>query len=143
MNVEIILKTKGNEVATTKPDASLAEVAGELASRKIGALVVSGDGNSVDGIISERDIVRAVAEAGAEALGKPVSTAMTRDVFTCSRHDSMEELMKTMSQKRIRHLPVTEDDRLCGMISIGDVVKYRLEEVEYEAEALRGFIAGG
>ena len=143
MNVEIILKTKGNEVATTKPDASLAEVAGELASRKIGALVVSSDGASVDGIISERDIVRAVAEAGAEALGNPVSTAMTRDVFTCSRHDSMEELMKTMSQKRIRHLPVTEDDQLCGMISIGDVVKYRLEEVEYEAEALRGFIAGG
>ncbi len=143
MNVEIILKTKGNEVATTKPDATLAEVAGELSSRRIGALVVSGDGKSVDGIISERDIVRAVADAGAEALSKPVSTAMTSDVFTCSRHDSMEELMKTMSQKRIRHLPVTEDDALCGMISIGDVVKYRLEEVEYEAEALRGFIAGG
>ena len=143
MNVEIILKTKGNEVATTKPDATLAEVAGELSSRRIGALVVSGDGQSVDGIISERDIVRAVAESGAEALSKPVSTAMTSDVFTCSRHDSMEELMKTMSGKRIRHLPVTEDDRLCGMISIGDVVKYRLEEVEYEAEALRGFIAGG
>ena len=143
MNVEIILKTKGNEVATTKPDATLTEVAGELSSRRIGALVVSSDGTSVDGIISERDIVRAVADAGAEALSKPVSTAMTRDVFTCSRHDSMEELMKTMSQKRIRHLPVTEDDKLCGMISIGDVVKYRLEEVEYEAEALRGFIAGG
>ena len=143
MNVEIILKTKGNEVATTKPDATLADVAGELSSRRIGALVVSGDGQSVDGIISERDIVRAVAESGAEALSKPVSTAMTSDVFTCSRHDSMEELMKTMSQKRIRHLPVTEDDKLCGMISIGDVVKYRLEEVEYEAEALRGFIAGG
>ena len=143
MNVEIILKTKGNEVATTKPDATLTDVAGELSSRRIGALVVSSDGTSVDGIISERDIVRAVADAGAEALSKPVSTAMTRDVFTCSRHDSMEELMKTMSQKRIRHLPVTEDDKLCGMISIGDVVKYRLEEVEYEAEALRGFIAGG
>ena len=143
MNVEIILKTKGNDVATTKPDATLAEVAGELSSRRIGALVVSADGKSVDGIISERDIVRAVADAGAEALSKPVSTAMTSDVFTCSRHDSMEELMKTMSQKRIRHLPVTEDDALCGMISIGDVVKYRLEEVEYEAEALRGFIAGG
>ena len=143
MNVEIILKTKGSEVATTKPDATLAEVAGELSSRRIGALVVSADGKSVDGIISERDIVRAVAGSGAEALSKPVSTAMTSDVFTCSRHDSMEELMKTMSQKRIRHLPVTEDGKLCGMISIGDVVKYRLEEVEYEAEALRGFIAGG
>ncbi len=143
MNVEIILKTKGNEVATTKPDATLAAVAGELSKRRIGALVVSSDGKSVDGIISERDIVRAVADSGAEALAKPVSTAMTSDVFTCSRHDSMEELMKTMSQKRIRHLPVTEDGSLCGMISIGDVVKYRLEEVEYEAEALRGFIAGG
>ncbi len=143
MNVEIILKTKGTEVATTKPDATLAEVAGELASRKIGALVVSADGDSVDGIISERDIVRAIAEAGTEALGKPVSTAMTQDVFTCSRHDSIEELMATMSKNRFRHLPVTEDDKLCGMISIGDVVKYRLEEVEYEAEALRGFIAGG
>ena len=143
MNVEIILKTKGSEVATTKPSATLAEVAGELASRKIGALVVSGDGSTVDGIISERDIVRAVAEAGTEALGKPVSTVMTRDVFTCSRHDSIGELMATMSKNRFRHLPVTEDDKLCGMISIGDVVKYRLEEVEYEAEALRGFIAGG
>lgn len=143
MNVEIILKTKGDEVATTKPDATLAEVAGELASRRIGALVVCGNGDSVDGIISERDIVRSVAEAGTEALAKPVSSAMTRDVFTCSLHDSVQELMATMSQKRIRHLPVTEDGKLCGMISIGDVVKYRLEEVEYEAEALRGFIAGG
>lgn len=143
MNVEIILKTKGSDVATTKPDATLAAVAGELASRKIGALVVSADGNQVDGIVSERDIVRAVAEAGSECLSKPVSTAMTRDVFTCSRNDSVQELMSTMSQKRIRHLPVIEDGKLCGMISIGDVVKYRLEEVEYEAEALRGFIAGG
>lgn len=143
MNVEIILKTKGDKVATTKPDATLAEVAGELSARKIGALVVSADGDTVVGIISERDIVRTIAEAGAEALTKPVSTAMTRDVFTCSLHDSVQDLMATMSQKRIRHLPVTEDDKLCGMISIGDVVKYRLEEVEYEAEALRGFIAGG
>lgn len=143
MNVEIILKTKGNEVATTKPDATLTAVAGELSSRKIGALVVSGDGKTVDGIISERDIVRAVADSGPEALNKPASTAMTSDVSTCSRHDSIEELMKTMSQGRFRHLPVTENGKLCGMISIGDVVKYRLEEVEEEAEALRGFIAGG
>jgi len=143
MNVEIILKTKGDKVATTKPDATLAEVAGELSARKIGALVVSADGDTVVGIISERDIVRTIAETGAEALTQPVSTAMTRDVFTCSLHDSVQDLMATMSQKRIRHLPVTEDDKLCGMISIGDVVKYRLEEVEYEAEALRGFIAGG
>jgi len=143
MNVEIILKAKGTDVVTTKPDATLADVAGELANRRIGALVVSGDGKSVDGIVSERDIVRAIAESGQEALSKPVSTAMTRDVFTCSRHDSIEELMATMSKNRFRHLPVTEEDQLCGMISIGDVVKYRLEEVEYEAEALRGFIAGG
>lgn len=143
MNVEIILKAKGHEVATTKPDATLAAVAGDLVARKIGALVVSTDGDSVDGIISERDIVRAIAEAGAAALEKPVSSAMTRDVFTCSRKDSVQELMSTMSQKRIRHLPVTEDGKLCGMISIGDVVKFRIEEVEYEAEALRGFIAGG
>lgn len=143
MNVEIILKAKGSEVATTKPETTLATVAGELAGRKIGALVVSADGDRVDGIVSERDIVRSIAEAGAAALDKPVSTAMTRDVFTCSGNDSVQELMTTMSQKRIRHLPVTEDGKLCGMISIGDVVKYRLEEVEYEAEALRGFIAGG
>ncbi len=143
MNVEIILKTKGHEVATTKPDTPLSAVAGELATRKIGALVVSADGSSVDGIVSERDIVRSIAESGAAALDKPVSTAMTRDVFTCARNDSVQELMATMSQKRIRHLPVTQDGKLCGMISIGDVVKYRLEEVEYEAEALRGFIAGG
>lgn len=143
MNVEIILKTKGSEVATTKPDTSLAEVAGELANRKIGALVVSADGGTVDGIVSERDIVRSIADAGAAALDKPVSSAMTRDVFTCALNDSVQELMTTMSQKRIRHLPVTADGKLCGMISIGDVVKYRIEEVEYEAEALRGFIAGG
>lgn len=143
MNVEIILKTKGSDVATTKPDTTLATVAGELATRKIGALVVSADGSGVDGIVSERDIVRSIADSGAAALDKPVSTAMTRDVFTCALNDSVQELMATMSQKRIRHLPVTEDGKLCGMISIGDVVKYRLEEVEYEAEALRGFIAGG
>ena len=143
MNVEIILKTKGSDVATTKPGTTLAEVARELAKRKIGALGVSADESSVDGIVSERDIVRSVAASGAAALDKPVSSCMTRDVFTCKLNDSVQELMSTMSQKRIRHLPVTKDGKLCGMISIGDVVKYRLEEVEYEAEALRGFIAGG
>ena len=143
MNVEIILKTKGSEVATTKPGTTLVEVARELATRKIGALVVSADGSTVDGRVSERDIVRSVADAGAAALDKQVSSCMTRDVFTCKLNDSVQELMSTMSQKRIRHLPVTKDGKLCGMISIGDVVKYRLEEVEYEAEALRGFIAGG
>ena len=141
MNVEMILKTKGNDVATTKPSATLADVAAALTERKIGALVVSDDAKRVEGIISERDIVRAIADKGVAALEVPVSQVMTRKVSTCTRADSVEKLMTTMSQGRFRHLPVVEDDKLCGMISIGDVVKFRLEEVEHEAEVLREFIA--
>ncbi|NNG02780.1 MAG: CBS domain-containing protein [Inquilinus sp.] len=141
MNVEMILKTKGNDVVTTKPDSTLADVAATLTERKIGALVVSPDAKRVAGIVSERDIVRAIADKGVAALKMPVAEAMTRKVSTCTRADSVEKLMTTMSQGRFRHLPVVEDGKLCGMISIGDVVKFRLEEVEHEAEVLREFIS--
>ncbi len=143
MNVDAILRTKGTDVATTRPDATLADVAQVLSEKKIGALVVSADGATVDGIVSERDIVRKIAEHGAAALNMSIGDAMTRDVVTCTRKDSLQDLMSTMSGRRIRHLPVVEDGQLCGMVSIGDVVKLRLEEVESEAEALRGFITGG
>ncbi|MEE8270159.1 MAG: CBS domain-containing protein [Alphaproteobacteria bacterium] len=143
MNVDAILRTKGTDVATTRPDATLADVAQVLSEKKIGALVASADGATVDGIVSERDIVRKIAEHGAAALNMSIGDAMTRDVVTCTRKDSLQDLMSTMSGRRIRHLPVVEDGQLCGMVSIGDVVKLRLEEVESEAEALRGFITGG
>ena len=143
MNVDAILRTKGTDVATTRPDATLADVAQVLSEKKIGALVASTDGATVDGIVSERDIVRKIAEHGAAALNMSIGDAMTRDVVTCTRKDSLQDLMSTMSGRRIRHLPVVEDGQLCGMVSIGDVVKLRLEEVESEAEALRGFITGG
>ena len=143
MNVDAILRTKGTDVATTRPDATLADVAQVLSEKKIGALVASTDGATVDGIVSERDIVRKIAEHGAAALNMSIGDAMTRDVVTCTRKDSLQDLMSTMSGRRIRHLPVVVDGQLCGMVSIGDVVKLRLEEVESEAEALRGFITGG
>jgi CBS domain-containing protein len=142
MNVESILRTKGRAVATIRPDETVGAVVDILISRNIGAVVVSGDGASVDGIISERDIVHGLANRGADLLSLRVSEVMTSQVVTCDLADTIDQLMAEMTNRRIRHFPVVEDRRLCGIVSIGDVVKNRLDEVEYEARSLRSFIAG-
>jgi CBS domain-containing protein len=142
MNVETILHTKGRAVAMIKPDETVGAAVAELISRNIGALVVSEDGESVDGIISERDIVHALAARGTDLLSLKIAEIMTRPVVTCDPADSVEQLMAEMTNRRIRHFPVVRDGRLRGIVSIGDVVKSRLDEVEYEARSLRSFIAG-
>jgi CBS domain-containing protein len=141
MNVETILRAKGRHVATISPEETIAVAARELAARGIGALIVSDDGESVAGILSERDVVHGLADQGASLLQQKVGDIMTRRVVTCSPSDSIEDLMSLMTQKRIRHLPCVENGKLCGIVSIGDVVKNRLDEVEYEASSLRSFIA--
>ncbi|HXP32046.1 MAG TPA: CBS domain-containing protein [Stellaceae bacterium] len=141
MNVETILKNKGRAVATIAPEASVGEAVALLRRKGIGALVVSGDGEHVAGILSERDIVHALADRGAKVVELPVSALMTQRVFTCAPEDSIADLMGKMTEQRIRHLPVIADGRLAGIVSIGDVVKIRLEEVEWEASNLRQFIA--
>lgn len=140
MNVETILRGKGRSVVTIGPAATIDEAAALMTGRAIGALVVSEDGVTVAGILSERDIVHGLAERGARLLAMPVSALMVRHVFTCKPADSIAELMAEMTMRRIRHLPVIDDDRLAGIVSIGDVVKGRLDEVESEASSLRQFI---
>ncbi|MGC2199922.1 MAG: CBS domain-containing protein [Stellaceae bacterium] len=142
MNVETILRTKGRAVATIRQDETVGAAIDLLIARNIGALVVSDDGESVDGIISERDIVHGLAEHGPDLLSQRLGEVMTRQVVTCDPADSVEQLMAEMTNRRIRHFPVVQDGRLCGIVSIGDVVKNRLDEVEYEARSLRSFIAG-
>ena len=142
MNVEAILRSKGRAVATIRPDETVGAAVEQLISRNIGALVVSGDGTSVDGIVSERDIVHGLTDRGADLLSLKVAEVMTRNVVTCDLADTVDQLMAEMTNRRIRHFPVVEDGRLCGIVSIGDVVKSRLDEVEYEARSLRSFIAG-
>jgi CBS domain-containing protein len=143
MNVETILRNKGRRVSTIRSDATIADAVEMLRLNGIGALVVSDDGEGVDGILSERDIVFALVDDGAALLSQPVSEVMSRAVVTCQPHDSVAELMAEMTNRRIRHFPVVEDGRLCGIVSIGDVVKNRLDEIEFEASSLRSFIAGG
>jgi CBS domain-containing protein len=142
MNVETILRNKGSWVATIRPDTTIAEAVETLNRERIGALVVSEDGNSVDGVLSERDIVIALDDYGTELLSCPVDEIMTRNVVTCDPADTVQELMAEMTKRRFRHVPVVKDGRLCGIVSIGDLVKNRLDEVEFEADSLRSFIAG-
>src|SRR5271170_1243205 len=142
MNVEAILRGKGRAVATIRPDQTVTAVLAALRDRNIGALVVSEDGEAVDGIISERDIVHGLADHGGELLSLNVTEVMTRLVTTCDPDDSVADLMAEMTNRRIRHLPVVRDGRLAGIVSIGDLVKNRLDEIEYEARSLRSFIAG-
>lgn len=140
MNVKTILATKGSEVITIAPTATLGEAIAILARQRIGAVVVLGADQRVIGILSERDIVRAISERGANALNEPLAQTMTRVVVTCGETDSVSELMERMTRGRFRHIPVLEQDRLIGIISIGDVVKQRLGEMERESEALRDYI---
>jgi len=138
-----ILAAKGDEVTTTRPDATIGEVARLLDEKHIGAVVVLDAGGQLCGIISERDIARGVATYGAELPKMTVDQLMTTDVVTCSPEDGVEKLMQTMTAGRFRHLPVVERGRMVGIISIGDVVKHRLEELEAETHLLHDYIAGG
>lgn len=144
MNVAAILKVKGRAVTTAKPETALLEVAQKLAAKKIGAVVVVGENGSVVGIISERDIVRALGNRGDAALHAPVAEFMTRNVVSCTDYSLVDELMEMMTRGRFRHLPVLEDDgALVGIISIGDVVKHHVAEVEMEVSAMRNYLAAG
>jgi len=143
MTVQHILSDKGTSVVTIKPDMSLAEAAAMLSEKRIGAIVVSGDGSAVGGILSERDIIRALAKEGGSALDTKVSRYMTSDVITCGRNADMDHLMQVMTTGKFRHIPVVEDGRLVGIVSIGDVVKRRLAEIEAEHLALKEYITAG
>lgn len=137
MKIASILKAKGASVATTAPDATISTVAWELKSKGIGALVVSEDGATVLGLISERDIVHGLAEHGAKLPGMRVAQLMARSVVTCAPEDSITRAMALMTHHRVRHIPVIEAGKLRGIISIGDVVKHRLDELQMEANILR------
>lgn len=140
MLVSQILRSKGDTVFTVTPDETLSAVAGLLHSRRVGALVVM-DGDRVGGIVSERDIVRGVAEGGASALKQAVSTVMTRDVLFAEPGETVDSLLSRMTDRRIRHLPVCQKERLVGIVSIGDLVKSKISEVEAEADGLKAYIA--
>jgi CBS domain-containing protein len=142
MNVHTILRNKGRSVVTIHPDATIERAIGVLRQRGIGALVVSDDGENVAGILSERDIVEALGRYGSELLAVSVAEVMTCPVVTCEPEDSVAELMAEMTTRRIRHFPVVECGRLIGIVSIGDLVKNRLDQIEYEAHSMRSFIAG-
>lgn len=141
MNVEQLLNGKGREVASVQPHRTLAEAIHLLSQKRIGALVVTGADGALLGVISERDIVRALGDGGASALDHAVSRAMTSKVVTCREKTSIDELMETMTTGRFRHIPVVEDGRVCGIVSIGDVVKHRVAAIEAESQAMRDYIA--
>jgi CBS domain-containing protein len=141
MTVKAILDEKGRDVVTVAREATLAEAAETLSSRRIGALVVTDDANAILGILSERDIVRAVAEGGGQALERPVSALMTSKVVRCTEQTTMGELMEMMTDGRFRHVPVEKDGRLSGIVSIGDVVRRRIEDAEREAAEMKAYIA--
>ena len=140
MIVKNILAGRRGNVVTIEPTADLTAAIKLLAERRIGAVVILGADHRIVGILSERDIVRALAEHGPTALNERVSQIMTRDVKTCSEDDTIEGLMGRMTAGRFRHMPVVEQDRLIGIVSIGDVVKNRVEEINQEAKALRDYI---
>jgi CBS domain-containing protein len=142
MLVSQILRSKGDLVFTVTPHDTIAAVAALLHSRRVGALVVL-DGDDVAGIVSERDVVRAVAEGGGAYLAKPVASCMTTDVVYALPSETIDSLMSRMTDRRIRHLPVCKDGRLLGIVSIGDLVKWKISEVEAEADGLKAYIATG
>ncbi len=143
MNVAAILKAKGRLVTTALATDTIEEVARKMAAKRIGAVVIVGEGGAVQGILSERDIVRHIGEKGADVLRRPASDLMTKSVITCSEANSLEEMMGVMTQGRFRHVPVVVDGQLAGIISIGDVVKHHIAEVELEVTAMREYLATG
>ena len=140
MLVSQILRSKGDTVFTVAPSETIAAVASLLHSRRVGALIVL-DAERVAGIVSERDVVRGLAEHGAAALGQPVASIMTRDVLFADPGETVDSLLTRMTDRRIRHLPVCQKDRLVGIVSIGDLVKWKINEVEAEADNLKAYIA--
>jgi len=139
MTVKTILDKKGRDIFTMSPDATLGEVAAELTARRVGAVMIM-QGQHLAGILSERDVVRAIATRGAEALSVAASSVMTQAVQTCTLEDFIEDVMEKMTNSRFRHMPVVEDGRVVGIISIGDVVKQRIEEAVRERDDMRAYI---
>ena len=140
MTVSIILANKGREIVTIEPNASLAEAVRILAAKRIGAALILGADRRIAGIISERDIVRALAERGAAVLGEPVSRTMTRKVESCNESETVAQIMERMTQGKFRHMPVVDQGQVVGVVSIGDFVKHRLHEMERESTAMRDYI---
>ena len=140
MTVAAILSGKGHETITAQSSALLGEICETLAKHKIGAVVVCNGDNEIEGIISERDIVRVIGTQGPSALQLPVSGIMTKNVVTCTEENNINEVMARMTQGRFRHMPVVKDGKLTGVISIGDVVKFKIAQVELEAEQMRSYI---
>lgn len=143
MFVSDILSQKGALVFSVTPGTSVAQVSQHLSTRRIGSVLVLGDDGAVIGIVSERDLVRAMASHGAKAMELEARHVMTRDVVTCDPDDSIDQVMEVMTRGRFRHLPVVRHGELLGLVSIGDVVKARLEETRHETEALRSYIVTG
>jgi CBS domain-containing protein len=139
MTVRAILDTKGHQIMSVSPDAKMSEAIKLLSERKIGAVLVMSQGR-IDGVLSERDIVRVLGERGASVIEEPVSTVMTRKVVNCRPSDTVSAIMEMMTLGKFRHLPVLDGERVVGLISIGDVVKWRVQEYENEQEALRTYI---
>ena len=140
MTVSTILSVKGRDIFTIEPGATLTAAAKLLAEKRIGALLILGPDHRITGILSERDIVRVIAERGAAAMNDFVSTAMTREVVTCRETETITSIMERMTSGKFRHLPVVDQNRLVGMISISDVVKYRVHEMERDAAQMREYI---
>ena len=140
MRIQEVLQSKTSDrVVTVSPETTVRQLVDALAEHNVGALVVSSDGTTADGIVSERDIVRQLT-TGVELLDRPVSEIMTTDVHTCSPRDGVDELMMLMTEKRVRHVPVIVDDRLSGIVSIGDLVKSRIRELEFERDQLSSYV---
>ena len=142
MRIADVLRTKGSAVATIAPDVPVAELLRTLAEHNVGAIVVVGQ-SGVAGIVSERDVVRRLHEVGADLLSSPVSAIMTADVFTCSPSDTVDSLTVVMTERRFRHVPVLSDGQLVGIVSIGDVVKSRIGQLEQSQDQLQAYIAQG
>lgn len=141
MQVSVLLQTKGSEVVTVAPDRSVVEVLAVLAEHRIGALVVSDDARAIRGVVSERDVVRAIAARGPAALDETAAELMTTDVVTCEPDTTVERLMGVMTERRIRHVPVVVEGELVGLVSIGDVVKHHIATLEHETKAMQDYIA--
>lgn len=142
MLVSQILKAKGDLVFTATPNETVSAICALLHSRRVGAMIIM-EGDRVAGIVSERDVVRVMAEQGPSALQQPVSNCMTRDVVFATPDETVNSLLTRMTDRRMRHLPVCENERLIGIVSIGDLVKHKISEVEAEADGLKAYIAAG
>ena len=142
MRISDILRVKGDRVITIEPEADVTQLLNVLAEHGIGAVIVSRSGTSVDGIVSERDVVRALADRGAAVLGEPVSTIATAQVSSVAPDAAVDDVERLMTERRFRHVPVLDGGTLLGVVSIGDVVKHRIDELEHERRSLEGYITG-